>query len=412
MLLYPHYTSRCSDGHIFGVEASEIWSRLMQWADAEGSFKKGYEKMKRKYQNDPARLEYINELSQDPNKALFKINWSFTNAVVVDVCECLFFAVKNWTSGNSGKSVSLLMAVARIVEGTRLMMLKPFVYQYGQTFMKKVKHQPPVVKYIFHKFCKHLTKRSTETMFQSVTSCWADYDVKVMDECTSVISRYSGDEFVVDHTFKCFCNQKPCWIQTYTGLVCKHGLLASIEKIRLCEEEDDKEDIISSLIDVCHPNWLKKTYTSKRIRDVPIPCEPPSVYDVPSDIVTDQKQIWINRFQEAIKYLTPEFVEETLDVMERKALDESDDEEEVVDGLFDSDEQNSSGDGSDDSDNDSDDDSEEHDVSASPTPQVYYESMNPNVSTTPMIRNPPKRKQSSQNTRHRSRTRVDETSDI
>ena len=78
----------------------------MQKADAEKSFKIGYEKLKRKYVNDLARLEYIDELFQDPKKALFKIDWTFTNAVVVDVCECLFFALKSWTSGGLRQPVA------------------------------------------------------------------------------------------------------------------------------------------------------------------------------------------------------------------------------------------------------------------------------------------------------------------
>ena len=46
---------KCSDGKNFGVAAAEMWSKLMQWADAEGSFNDGYEKMKNKFQNDPPR---------------------------------------------------------------------------------------------------------------------------------------------------------------------------------------------------------------------------------------------------------------------------------------------------------------------------------------------------------------------
>lgn len=402
---FSHHTSRCSDGHNFGVEASEIWSKCMQWADAESSFNKGYAKMQRKYQNQPARLEYIKELFQDPKKTLFKIKWSFTNAVVVDVCECLFFALKNWTSGNTGRPVSLLMAVARIVEGTRRMMLKPFLYQYEINFMKRtVVHQPPVVKFVFQQIMKHLTKRSTETMFAALTSCWSDYEVQIMDECTSVISRYSQDEFVVDNDFDCWCNHKRCWIQIYTGLVCKHGLLAAVEKIRNCEEDKDKQDIITAVINVCHPNWLKKTYSSKRLRDVPIPCEPPSVYDVPSRIVTDEKQVWMNRFQEVIKYLPPGFVEETLEVMERTALDESDDEHEVV-ILDESDDEDEVTDGDDQTNTEPEDE-------ADPPPRMYYESMVESASTTQRIRNPPKRKQTSKNTQRRSRSRVHVMSDI
>ena len=374
---------RCSDGNIFGTEAANVWSKLMQWADGEHSFKKGYETMKRKYRNDRARLEYIEELFRDPEKALFKREWSFTNAVVVDVCECLFFALKSWTSGNSKKPTSLLMAVVRIVEGCRRMMLKPFLYDVGSSLKKMFgKSQPSVVKFLFHNLRKHLTKRATETMFKSVTTSWSNFTVRILDEVILVTSCSSDDVFRVDENFKCFSNhQRPCWIQIYTGLPCKHVLLATIQKLRLYESEDEKQEVMLSLVSSCHKNWLRTTYSKTKLVDLRVPCEPPIPYDVTPDPVRTVQQRWMTRFQEVIKYCPPKFVDEALDVMERRALDESSDDEQ--------DETNNP-----DYSDDSDDDQSSVDTEvppSSPSPRVYYHPMTSNNPPTKKIRNPPKR---------------------
>ena len=132
----------------------------MQWAETETSFQIGHQKMKQKYRDDQPRLQYIDELFSDPKKALFKTTLGFTNAVVVDVCESLFFAHKSWTSGNSGKSTSLLMAVSRIVDGSRRMMMKPFLYD-PKTSVKHLKgSQPANVKFLFRQFIRLLRRVS------------------------------------------------------------------------------------------------------------------------------------------------------------------------------------------------------------------------------------------------------------
>ena len=368
----------CSNGIRFGVQASEAWSKLMQWADASGSFNKGYQKMKEKYSEDGPRLEYIEKLFEDPRKALFKQEWTFTNAVVVDVCESLFSALKGWTSGNRGKSVSLLMAVARIVEGVRQMMLKPFRYDYGKSFLTKTAvHQPPILKYVFQHLVKHLTKRSVEIMFDGVTKSLLNYDVVYAPEFISVKCRRSGDEFVVDVNYRCWTNHTPCWLQQYTGLPCKHTLLAVFQKIQRCEDEDEKETVLHKLVEGCHKNWLLSTYSDQVLSRVPIPGPPPSVRDVVNSEITPEKQVWMNRFQEVIKYVPAEFVRESLDVLERKALSESDEDEEVV--MNETEDSNS--------------DSEEE---TSDTEQVSYVSIETDKGEPLAVRNPPKRKPASQ----------------
>ena len=159
--------------------------------------------------------------------------------------------------------------------------------------------------------------------------------------------------------------------------------MAAFEKIRDCDEEEQKNEILSHLVTTCHPNWYKKTYSSKVITNVPIPDVPPPLHELPSTVVTTDEQVWMNRFQEVIKYLTPEFVEEALDVMERKALDEES-EGDVNEPNSDA----TSGD-----DTNSDDNTSSSDTTVSN--RLYYESMNESANVTTQIRNPPKRKNQS-----------------
>lgn len=165
----------------------------MQWADGEKSFKQGYRKMKEKFANDPPRLQYVHELFKDPKKALWKVTWTFCNAVVVDVCECFFNALKTWTTGSSRRSVSLLMAVVRITEGCRLMMLKPFLNLQQVTLRRlSVSGQPASVSYLIRNLVQHLTFRSLKMILDCITRCWSNYNVQVIDANTVIVTnRYT-----------------------------------------------------------------------------------------------------------------------------------------------------------------------------------------------------------------------------
>ena len=164
----------------------------MQWADGKKAFEYGYRKMLDKFRDDPARLQYIHELYKDPKKALWKSTFSFTNAVVVDVCESLFSALKTWALGRSKRGVSLLLAVVRIVEGSRLMMLRPFLHKVSSACTKILgRNQPAIVTFIFRELANKLTRRALRMMFDSVTKSWANYDVTVHDQrVISVTNRY------------------------------------------------------------------------------------------------------------------------------------------------------------------------------------------------------------------------------
>lgn len=114
---------------MFGKRASELWSKKMQWAEGPEGFNDGYLDMQKLFEGDTARLQYIHELYKDENKTLFKKDLRFSNGVVVDVCESLIAATRSWVQGKGSnrKSVSLLLSVMRIVEGTRGLILRPFL---------------------------------------------------------------------------------------------------------------------------------------------------------------------------------------------------------------------------------------------------------------------------------------------
>ena len=117
----------CGKSGIFGMKASEMWSKLMQWAEGPEGFEDGYIKMLKHYRNDKDRLQYIQRLHEDDGKALFKMDFSFSNGVVVDVCEQLISALRTWVQGSSRRGVSLFVAVVRIVKGTRRLIMKSFL---------------------------------------------------------------------------------------------------------------------------------------------------------------------------------------------------------------------------------------------------------------------------------------------
>ena len=139
----------CSNGGVFGKRQAEMWSRRMQNAEGPQAFEVGYRKMMDDLRDDIPRSLYIDELYRDEKKAYFKQSLQFSNAVLVDVCEILFSATKTWVMGSSRRGVSLLLAVVRIVEGCRDLLLKPFLKSMTTTkrfITKKTKNTPVLGK--------------------------------------------------------------------------------------------------------------------------------------------------------------------------------------------------------------------------------------------------------------------------
>ena len=63
---------------------------------------------------------------------------SFTNAVLTDVTESLFSAVKRWIYGRGTASPSLLLAIVRIANGVWGMIMKPTLKDISTTMKKTV----------------------------------------------------------------------------------------------------------------------------------------------------------------------------------------------------------------------------------------------------------------------------------
>lgn len=166
---------KCSNGQYFGKKASEAWSRRMQHAEGPKAFKVGYEKMKQEF-NDPAQIEYIDTLYEDESKTYFKQDMHFSNAVLVDVCEILFSAVSTWVSGSSRKSTSLLMALVRIVEGCRGLIIRPFLNSPEKTINHITRKSSNYdISRMFKFFSQHLTRWAVERMYKLLDQNWTRY---------------------------------------------------------------------------------------------------------------------------------------------------------------------------------------------------------------------------------------------
>ena len=116
----------------FGKRGSDAWAVLMQLAEGPLAFIDGYEEMLSKYSDDPARLEVIHKLFRSPNRHHFsRDEISFVNAVLTDITECLFGAMKHWVFGQSKHSPSLFVALVRICQGCWRLMQKSYLVDYA-----------------------------------------------------------------------------------------------------------------------------------------------------------------------------------------------------------------------------------------------------------------------------------------
>ena len=87
----------------------------MLTAEGPQAFEDGYIKMHDLLGDDEAKLRYLEELYNDPNKAHFKGVAPFTNGTLVDLCETLFNATKHWVNGSSRrKRTTLFMALSHV----------------------------------------------------------------------------------------------------------------------------------------------------------------------------------------------------------------------------------------------------------------------------------------------------------
>ena len=308
---------------IFGKEASHLWATYMQNAEGPKAFEFGYQKMLEKYVGDSSRTAYIEELYKDPNKAHFKRDLKFSNATLVDVCESLFAALKRWVFGSSRKSSSLLMAVVRIVEGSRLLILKNFLKDVRVTESKTIDRTQcrPVIT-LFKHCINHLTQWAVIKMYDLGDRSSRAFDLQ-LDPDTHVITvtrRYSGDVFVVKKDATCWDGDtgKQCWQQLHTGLLCKHAVLATIDRLAVCTDENKRNEICDTVISLCQKNWHRNTYTNTGLKKIP---KPPTIRPYHRRTVeTASEQFYIYRLKEVLPYVPSYVVEEMIHQLESHAL--------------------------------------------------------------------------------------------
>ena len=318
----------CGAGGVsFGVEASKLWSRWMLNAEGPKSFEKGFHRLLEKYADDGPRTTYIRELFADPMKAHFKRRYTFRNGTLVDACEILFSAVKTWVYGKSRKSSSLLMAVIRIVEGSREMILKDYLKHPKGTARATVDKTEcwPVVT-LFKHCIQHLTAWSVKYMYSKLDRIWLSYDVEPLpDEEGSttgriqVTRRNDGDRFVVRRDCTCWYRENRCWQQTYTGLPCKHAVLTTIDRLREASgNKDERVRICETFVSSCHTNWLRSTYRRPNVAiDI---CKPAPVHKKTIRGESRKEKLMI-RFRQVIPFVPHTRVQKLLKKLEEIALE-------------------------------------------------------------------------------------------
>ena len=327
----PCVTDSC-DGTSFGKKAANAWSNLMQKAEGPEAFMHGYILMRRMLANDEARLEYLEELLSDVNKAHFKADLPFCNGVLVDMCETLFGAVKTWVNGRCKNTrVTLLMAFVRICHGVYSMVTAGFLSPIADALKKTVSLNPQVSS-MFRIFCKKLTTRAVTDMFKSLQRKWGSYKVtSLMDLSVKLVSS-QGDVFVVDEDFCCKCKaddgrMTSCWQQSHSGLLCNHALRACVQFLKETEDSDDRDEIIENAVEVCDKNWLRSTYRSKSTTGTQLPQPVPLTSSVSG---TERDLRWtqyVTRFRDIMRFLSPQEVETHLFSMEKLALSDRDRED-------------------------------------------------------------------------------------
>ena len=101
-------------------------------------------------------------------------------------------------------------------------------------------------------------------------------------------------------------------------MYCKHSLHASLERLRLCDDEDDKVQVYKSMIKLCDSNWLRCTYEGFQ---VPFACIPPPLqHKSKRKSHSDEVENLLYRFKQIVNYLPPDRIAKKLFELEKEAL--------------------------------------------------------------------------------------------
>ena len=198
---------------------------------------------------------------------------SFTNAVLTDITESLFSAIKQWVYGKGTLSPTLFMAIVRIINGFWRLLQKPYLRSYQTTksqIMKWIKSPHPSI--LFSIFAKKLTAWATTHMLNIYRKHQLDYDIvnNVRGGTgRSVRNKKTGDRFLVTSDFSCTLDNsssryhgKKCWQQTYTGVLCIHAIIVCVDRISRTMHRQDKLGICYDALKACNRHWYRATYGS------------------------------------------------------------------------------------------------------------------------------------------------------
>ena len=324
-----------SGGSCFGEAASHAWNSCMFRAEGPAAFMRGYRQLLEKYDDDEPRKNYVRELFHDPKKAHFKRGYKFRNGTLVDACETLFSATKTWVMGNSRHSTSLLMAVVRIVDGCREMIIRPYLKPEKLSERATVSSRTgcrPVVQ-LFEYCIKHLTVWAVKNLYTMLDKSWLVYDLDpVTDDAGAqtgdikVTRRNAGDSFVVRQDCTCWTilagEEKKCWQQTYTGLPCRHAILTTVDRMREAYRDKDARQLIcEAFVSSCNPNWLRSTYSTSR--DIVI-CKPAPIQYRKALTEEGIESKLIRRFRQVVPFLPHALVRDVIQQLESRALEPKD----------------------------------------------------------------------------------------
>ena len=186
--------------------------------------------------------------------------------MLTDVTEQLMSATKFWVYGaKSGQSPSLLAAVSRITSGCVGLARKPFLRRLSGTTVyktiEKTANQP--LRELFLCFAAKLTHKAIEAMWQAYETGVTKFDVYEGDGdgVALVDHKKFHDVHSVDATFKCTLADSgvACWLQSYSGLVCVHGLVSCVDVLSRLARDKTQERLATcgAAVAACHSNWLR-----------------------------------------------------------------------------------------------------------------------------------------------------------
>jgi len=209
----------------FGSLHADEWGTLMQHADAPRAFLHGASILRKKYTPDPEhgvtgdpwRLAYLEILARSPQKAHYmrpdrcqantqhmprmhvtQRTWvkvrdmvrahmnahtftrpRFTNAVLTDVTESLFSAMKRWVSKRNEQQVTLHQAVVRICAGCLAMAQKPYLYNPGKSalYSALASNKCQEVRELFVALSQRVTRKALSAMYDDFNTNRERFDV-------------------------------------------------------------------------------------------------------------------------------------------------------------------------------------------------------------------------------------------